>query len=115
METTVKDVLEKAVYMHNKGQVSEAEVLYNQILEQYPDHSDANHNLGVLKAMLNDSKRALELFEKAVAVNPKYSQYWISLANCVSMNGGSDQEYLESIKARYLENFPDGTDLDQFF
>ena len=45
MKTTVKDVFEKAVYMHQKGQVREAEILYKQILEKFPNNGDANHNL----------------------------------------------------------------------
>ena len=64
---------------HNSSNVFEK--LYQKILETQPTHPDANHNLGVLKVLLNKSADALLLFKIAVESNPSIEQYWYSYSN----------------------------------
>ena len=50
MELTSDQMLLKGIEAHKSGRVKEAENYYRSILEANPNHPDANHNLGVLKA-----------------------------------------------------------------
>ena len=46
--------LETAITAHRSGDLETAERLYRAILAVSPDHSDANHNLGVLLVSTQD-------------------------------------------------------------
>jgi len=59
MKLTVDQTLRRAVKEHSEGNLVNAERLYRAILESYPQHPDANHNLGVLAVTLNKSADAL--------------------------------------------------------
>ena len=73
--------LQRAITAHQEGRLEEADHLYQKILETQPTHPDANHNLGVLKVLLNKSADALLLFKIAVESNPSIEQYWYSYSN----------------------------------
>ena len=54
----INEALEKAVRYHKSGDIENADILYTAILESNPNHSDANHNLGLIAEELgNMSKR----------------------------------------------------------
>jgi len=84
MKLTLNQLLEQGVMEHKEGRLEKAERLYLDILEVQPTHSDANHNLGILKVSLNNSASALPLFKIAIKVNPNIEQYWISYANALT-------------------------------
>ena len=48
MKLTIDQALLAAVTVHKQGKIQEAEQLYGLILKTDPDHSDANHNLGLI-------------------------------------------------------------------
>ncbi len=52
-----KPVLARAVTLHQQGKLRDAEALYREVLAETPEHVDALHLLGVLKAQ---SKRQLK-------------------------------------------------------
>ena len=81
MESNINRILKQAITTHQEGRLEEAEHLYQKILETQPTHPDANHNLGVLKVLLNKSADALLLFKIAVESNPSIEQYWYSYSN----------------------------------
>lgn len=70
--------LEDAVSAHRAGQLQAAERLYRTILRDNPSHADANHNLGMLAAQVNQPLAALPLLRNALAANPQQQQYWFS-------------------------------------
>lgn len=78
MELTVSEALQKGVAEHNAGNLEEAEEIYRAILRVQPRHPDANHNLGVIAAAVNQTAQALPLFKLALDVNPKMEQFWVS-------------------------------------
>ena len=83
MDLTIDQALKKAIEAHKKGLVQEADRLYTAILKAYPNHPDANHNLGVLAVSLRKIEQALPFFQKAIAANPKVPQFWISQINAL--------------------------------
>ncbi len=75
---TAEIVLEQAVAHHRAGRVQEAERLYRAILHAVPNHSDANHNLGVLAVQVKQPVASLPYLQAALEANPNHGQYWLS-------------------------------------
>ena len=46
--TALEEVFKKAVEAHVAGDLSEAEKLFREILEEVPEHSDANYFVGLI-------------------------------------------------------------------
>ena len=78
MELTIEQALQQGVAAHKEGNLEDAERLYRAILQSQPKHPDANPNLGVLAAALNQAAAALPLFKIALEENPKIEQFWLS-------------------------------------
>jgi Flp pilus assembly protein TadD len=70
--------LNHAITAHKEGKLDEAERLYLEILKVEPKNGDANHNLGVLKVLMNQSASAIPLFKTAIEVYPDIVQFWFS-------------------------------------
>jgi tetratricopeptide (TPR) repeat protein len=68
--SSLPTMFERAVLAHRAGQVSQAQSLYEQILNVQPRHADALHLLGVLSGQQNNFERALELLSQATLLNP---------------------------------------------
>jgi tetratricopeptide (TPR) repeat protein len=83
MELTVKQALEKGIIAHRKGNLTEAANIYRSILNVFPKHPDANHNLGLIAVSSNKTEVALPLFKTALELNPKMEQYWLSYINAL--------------------------------
>jgi tetratricopeptide (TPR) repeat protein len=63
-------LLQEAVALHQQGLLTQAKVLYEQILAQQPKHFDALHLLGIMAGQSGQSDLAVTLLSKAVAINP---------------------------------------------
>ena len=83
MQLTLIQALERGVAAHKAGNLQDAERIYNAILQSQPNHSDANHNLGVLAVSVNKVDAAIPLFKKAVEANPKIEQFWLSYVDAL--------------------------------
>lgn len=59
--------LDRALRLHQQGQLSEAERLYTELLELDRTDFDALHMLGVLAVQTGRGERAVELLRKAIA------------------------------------------------
>lgn len=70
--------LKQAVTCHQSGQLQQAEHIYRAILQQQPNHPDANHNLGVLALQMNQPVAALPYLKSALDRNSNCEQYWLS-------------------------------------
>jgi len=61
--------MQQAVQCHQRGDWLQAEILYQGILSEQPGHFDALHLLGVIAAHRGDSRRAVELIDKALEID----------------------------------------------
>lgn len=68
-------MLQKAFYLHQRGKLAEAEILYKKVLAQDPKSADALHLLGTLEMQRKNPKRALELFDQAIKLNPAVTYF----------------------------------------
>ena len=60
----------EALVFHQKGMLKEAKAIYEQILKIQPRHFDALHLLGAIATQTQNHGLAVELIDKALAVNP---------------------------------------------
>lgn len=70
--------LHKAVKLHKSGNLRRAKKMYLEILQEDPDNSDANHNLGTILLRDGQTTQALTVFKSALETKPRIGQYWIS-------------------------------------
>jgi len=84
---TLTQALQKAIAHHQSGQLQEAERLYRTILQNQPNHPEANHNLGILTRQLGEHAAALPYLKTALAINPAHGQYALSYASTLLETG----------------------------
>jgi predicted O-linked N-acetylglucosamine transferase (SPINDLY family) len=63
-------ILGRAVGLHQKGMLAEAERLYRQVLNTQPDQFDALHLLGVIKLQQQKDSEAVDLISAALRARP---------------------------------------------
>ncbi|MDP9175147.1 MAG: tetratricopeptide repeat protein [Planctomycetota bacterium] len=76
---TLPQILEIAVTHHRQGRRAQAEQLYLQILAHRPNDPEALHMLGVLAFDVGKLPIALDLINRAIAVNPGKWEYFSNL------------------------------------
>lgn len=67
--------LQQAMALHRAGQTREAEAAYRRILAVAPDQPDALHLLGLLAFQAGQAAAALELAQRAIAVERRVARY----------------------------------------
>src|SRR5438046_402593 len=77
-QTKLRQLLDRAIGAHQRGQLGEAERLYLDILKAEPRHFDAQHLLGVIRHQQGRSVEALALIGAALQARPDSAQ---ALAN----------------------------------
>jgi len=60
MKLNIKKTLQQAIAAHKEGKLQDAERLYLSILQSYPNHPEANQNLGVL-----ETNKLIQLFQNS--------------------------------------------------
>jgi len=55
--------------LHHKGQFSQAQEIYEQVLKLQPRHFEALHLLGVIAAQMKNHAYAVELISRAIEIN----------------------------------------------
>jgi len=55
---------------HQAGRLADAEAAYRQALDLDGNHADANHLLGLIARQKGNLDSALQLFSKAIQINP---------------------------------------------
>jgi len=82
-KTQVASLVKKGMSLHQQGNLEEAQVIYEQILNSEPDHFDALQLLGVLFAQIKKYSQSVKLLSNALKINPNhpgtYSNRGISL------------------------------------
>ena len=66
----VRTLFQRAIGLHQQGNLALAQRAYAEVLQADPRHADALHLLGVIAAQSNDPAAAVELIERAIAIDP---------------------------------------------
>ena len=85
------EALELAIQLHQEGRLDEAEKIYRQILALDPDHSDAQHFLGVLSHQRGRSDEAVEMIERSLILNPDHPDAHNNLGNVFKEMGSFEK------------------------
>jgi predicted O-linked N-acetylglucosamine transferase (SPINDLY family) len=62
-----QEQLTKAIALHQKGRLGDAQKIYKEILKTNPKKFEALHFLGIIAAQSNDHETAVDLISKAIA------------------------------------------------
>lgn len=62
--------LRRAMELHQQGRLTEAEVLYREVLGEYPSHPGGLQFLGVLECQRGNLEEGLRLLDRAISVTP---------------------------------------------
>src|SRR5947207_2403639 len=70
-EPSVEQLMQLGVQRHQSGLLSEAEPIYRQVLERDPGNAGALQLLGVLAHQVGRNEMAVELIQRAIAIDPR--------------------------------------------
>jgi len=87
----IQQALGIAIQHHSAGELSQAEGIYQQILEADPNQPDALHYLGVLAHQMGNNDVAVELIGKALAIKPNYLEAHTNLGLALQKLGRLDE------------------------
>ena len=78
MELKLDEILQKGIEAYGAGQVPEAEIFFDQVLNSQPYHPDANHKMGILAFGEGRMQEALAYFKIALEADPDIGEYWLN-------------------------------------
>ena len=105
---TIQQAIDLGVQHHAAGRLPEAESIYQQILQNYPDQPVALHLLGVIAHQGGKNNVAVDLITQALNVKPDYADAHYNLGNILKVLGQLDEADACYQKARAIE--PDHAD-----
>jgi tetratricopeptide (TPR) repeat protein len=106
--TTLAEAFTVALRQHQAGNLHEAEHLYRQILQAYPDHADTHHLVGVLAFQRGQFDHAVASIRHALVFNPQAAVYLSNLGLSFQALGQIDQAvecFQQALRAR--PDFPE--------
>jgi FkbM family methyltransferase len=110
---TAAELLARGLHHHRAGRYGEADMLYRQILTDWPDHVDAMHLMGVLMCQMGQREAAHNLIAYAISRKPNRADFHCSLGNVLYLLGrlreGGDA-YKRAIILSYIKHMPFGFD-----
>ena len=104
-QITIEQAMNISLEHHRAGRLADAQLIYESIIAQYPDHADALHLLGALECQAGRLEVAIELIGRAIAINPLAARYHHNLGEAYRRSGQWDGA-IASLR-RALELRPD--------
>jgi predicted TPR repeat methyltransferase len=101
------DSFSAALARHLQGELAQAAVLYERVLETNPDHAEAFHGLGVIASQLKRHSHAVELLARAAELKPSSAAIHHSLA--VGLQAAERWEESANAFARAISLDPSAT------
>ena len=80
---TIQQAIDLGVQHHNEGRLSQAESIYNQILQSDPNQPIALHLLGVIAHQKGRNDTAVNLITKALSLKPELAEAHNNLGNAL--------------------------------
>ncbi len=84
---TASELLTRGLNHHRAGRFAEAELLYRQVLHDWPNDVDGLHLMGVLFAQTAQHETAASLISRAIALKPDRSDFYATLGNVLYLQG----------------------------
>lgn len=102
-DLSISQVIQVAREHHQAGRLSQAEAIYQQILQVVPNHPDALHLSGLIALRGGKSEIAVGLISRAISVNPSNPTYYINLGNALKDQGRLEEAILNYQQALSLK------------
>ena len=96
-------LLESAVQAHKEGDIKEAEVLYLNAIKSGCRNEIAFSNLGVIYKNTNRLQEAIETYNCAISINPKFADAYSNLGNLFIDLGRFDDALAATLKSLELK------------
>ena len=87
---SIQPRLQRAVALHQAGQLAEAEQQYRDILVQHPGHLPTLQMLGVLSFMAGRQDEGLALLQRVVEAAPMQAEAHNNLGNALRESGQAE-------------------------
>jgi predicted O-linked N-acetylglucosamine transferase (SPINDLY family) len=84
---TPQQALELAVSHHQAGRLDQAQVLYRQLLTQYPREANVLHLMGLLASQAGRFDEGADLIQRAIAVMPNFAGFHFNLGETYRRQG----------------------------
>lgn len=98
---STQTMLRRALGLHQASQLSDAERLYDQVIDADPHNPDALHLRGVLAQHLGQNDVAESFIRRALTINPRFTDAYYNLGIALEGQGKLDDAvaaYRESIR-----------------
>jgi tetratricopeptide (TPR) repeat protein len=86
-----RQMLEAALRFHRAGQFQQAALVYGRILQIDPDHADSLHLLGMVASQARQPEMAIDLIQRAIALNGGVAAYHSNLGSIFQGLGKLDE------------------------
>jgi protein O-GlcNAc transferase len=100
---SVHNAMRTALAHHQVGQLTQADAIYRQILQQQPDHPDALYLLGLIADQTGNTAIAIELYREALNIKPDYAEAHQRLGLALKNQGKLDEAIVCYREALALE------------
>lgn len=90
-----ENIFNTAIEYHQQGEIDLARMVYQSILQKYPEHADALHLLGVLTSQAGLFEQGKELIQRAIEIYPDNPVFYNNLGTIYFQNG----YYTEAVDA----------------
>ncbi|HEX3754117.1 MAG TPA: tetratricopeptide repeat protein [Rhizomicrobium sp.] len=99
----LKKISDRALRLHQAGDLPEAERLYRQMLAAEPDSFTAHHALGIIRAQQGRNAEAIEWIGAALTLEPDVAPAWANHGNLLSAAGRLDEALASYDKALAIQ------------
>jgi len=99
----LKQTIKKATELYRDNQYEESEKLLLELVKQAPEYANLHNMLGVIYSHNNQFKKAIHHFQRALSINPNYTEAQLNLAITLADTGAYDQAQSEFGKATERE------------
>ena len=86
-----QELFDQAIALHQRGNLAEAERLYQRVLLMEPASYAPRHMLGVIRFQQGRHPEAIELITAALKLNPNVAAAWTNLAHVQAAAGRSEE------------------------
>jgi Flp pilus assembly protein TadD len=91
MPAKLEELYEQGMEAFHKNEYAIAEQAFLQILSTNPDFADVQNKMGIIYNQTNRLELAVRAFEKAVELNPRYTEASLNLAVTLSDRGSYEK------------------------
>jgi predicted O-linked N-acetylglucosamine transferase (SPINDLY family) len=100
---TLEQILQLAIGHHQANRLNEAEAIYRQVLDRYPEHAPVLYLLGRVLAQRNQLAPAIEAVSKAVRIHPTAADFHNLLGELLRRAGRIDDAAASHARAAQID------------